>query len=161
MDYQKILETVAPCGLSCEKCFAFSDGEIKAHASALSELLGPNFHEYAKLFVYFNPKFENYPAFRELLEVLSKAYCRGCRADVCLFEGCQVRSCVKEKGVNFCFECEEFPCKTTGMSGQLYEIWKRNNEMMKDLGVEQYYERTKGLHRYPSITESLRMNSED
>lgn len=42
MDYQ-ILEAVAPCGLSGKKCFAFADGEIKAHAGALSELLGSNF----------------------------------------------------------------------------------------------------------------------
>lgn len=59
-------------------------------------------------------------------------------------------SCAREKGVDFCFACEEFSCET-GMPPHLYEIWKRNNEMMKDLGVEQYYEKTKSFHRCPSI----------
>jgi len=60
-----------------------------------------------------------------------------------------VHACVKERGVDFCFECDEFPCERTQLPPALYERWKNNNEAMKDLGVEGYYERIKDLPRYP------------
>jgi hypothetical protein len=49
MTQQSIQASVAPCGLSCEKCFAHVDGEIRKHSRRLRELLG-NFHNYALRF---------------------------------------------------------------------------------------------------------------
>ena len=39
--------------------------------------------------------------------------CDGCKTDV-RFIGCrecQFRDCAESKGINFCFECNEYPCK--------------------------------------------------
>ena len=40
-------------------------------------------------------------------------YCRGCTSDLVneWCSNCDFRKCVKEKGITYCFECEDFPCK--------------------------------------------------
>ena len=44
-----------------------------------------------------------------------KAYnCKGCRiqkGQVKNFPTCKTYQCVQEKGFNFCYECEDFPCE--------------------------------------------------
>ncbi len=49
MNYKEILNHLAPCGLDCSKCFAFSEGEIKLLSSRLEQLLGA-FDRYAEMF---------------------------------------------------------------------------------------------------------------
>lgn len=149
MEYTKVLEVIAPCGLNCGECLAFENGGIRRSSLALAELLGPNFDGYAERFAEMNPTFKNYPAFKELLGFFSQGSCGGCREKGRLFQACGVHTCVKERGVDFCFECDEFPCERTQLSPAMYERWKNNNEVMKDLGVEGYYERIKDLPRYP------------
>ena len=39
MTSEKILEALAPCGLSCEKCFAHVDGDIRKYSLNLKNLL--------------------------------------------------------------------------------------------------------------------------
>jgi len=40
-------------------------------------------------------------------------YCRGCTSDLVneWCSKCDFRKCVKEKGIAYCFECKDFPCK--------------------------------------------------
>ena len=149
MKYTKLIEIIAPCGLNCNKCVAFVQGEIRRHSLTIAELLGPNFDTYAERFAHMNPNFKKYPAFKELLGFFCAGSCGGCRMEGCLFQACGVHTCVKEKGVDFCFECDEFPCKNSGLPPPLYERWKKNNEMMRDLGVGGYYDKIKDLPRYP------------
>lgn len=54
MNYNGILKTLAPCGLNCVTCAAFSEGDIKKHASELKRLLGP-FDGYAERSSAFDP----------------------------------------------------------------------------------------------------------
>jgi hypothetical protein len=49
MDFDKIKERLAPCGLHCGKCFAFTEGEIKRSSRQLKDSLG-NFDIYAGRF---------------------------------------------------------------------------------------------------------------
>ena len=74
----------APCGIYCGACetlHAFREGRLEEHA----KLCGED------------------PA---LLK------CAGCKTDVnatyCV--GCHFRDCSRDKGIEFCFECEDFPC---------------------------------------------------
>jgi hypothetical protein len=64
VDYKEILNDLAPCGLSCRKCFAYTKGEIGRHSNELQKLLG-NFDVYAERFSAFLPEFKNYPEFKE------------------------------------------------------------------------------------------------
>jgi len=149
VEYSKIVEIVAPCGLDCARCLAYENGEIQGHSRILADLLGPTFTHHAERFAAFDPVFANYAAFREFLNFLARGTCRTCRKGQCLFQDCRVRSCVTGKGVDFCFQCGEFPCETCGLPARLEAIWRRSNELMKELGVEEYYRTIMERARYP------------
>lgn len=142
-----LLSVLAPCGLNCRKCMAFLNGEIKTSATALQKMLG-SFDDYALRFTRFAPVFENYPAFKELLAHFANAGCRGCRSGECLYPNCGVAACYKRKGVDFCFQCDEFPCERSSFDPDLKERWIKMNMQMKQKGVDAYYTETKDLPRY-------------
>jgi hypothetical protein len=137
----------APCGLSCRKCFAFRKGEIGHHSRSLKDLLG-NFDVYAERFSDFLPPFKDYPAFKRLLDFLASPDCEGCRKGTCKWPDCGVQACFREKGVDFCFECDEFPCNKTNFDEHLQKRWIRMQTRMKEIGVSAYIEETRNQSRY-------------
>lgn len=150
MDIEQIKAAMAPCGLSCEKCFAHVDGDIRKYALKLQEKLG-NFGVYAKRFetLVGDPIFKKYPDFKDMLDYLTSETCTGCRNENCkLFKGCGVRACHQEKGLDFCYECSEFPCNHTGFDPHLYERWVALNEKIREIGIKAYYEKTIDMPRY-------------
>ena len=150
MNYEYIKTRLAPCGLHCGKCFAFKDGDIAKKSQALQNDLG-EFSVYAERFVDLlnKPVFEKYPDFKEMLDYFSLAECSGCRNEKCkLFANCKVRSCSEEKGVDYCFECTDFPCGNTGFDEHLNQRSVNINKRMKTIGVEEYYREIKDKARY-------------
>lgn len=147
IEYRKILTVLAPCGLNCLKCMGNVEGDIKKHSRILRELLG-NFDAYAERFSFFMPVFKHYPSFKTMLEHFGSGTCRGCRQGDCKYPNCGVASCYKEKGVDFCFQCDDFPCDRTGFDPDLRARWISINRRMKDIGVEKYYHETKDVPRY-------------
>lgn len=145
--YEEIVAQLAPCGLNCRKCMAFEDGDIKATSMQLQKLLG-SFDNYAERFSAFLPAFKNYPAFKELLTHFTRGDCRGCRSGDCKFPNCGVLPCTQAKGVDFCGQCDEFPCNKPGFDEDLRRRWLQMNTRIKEIGVEAYYEETKDLPRY-------------
>ncbi len=86
MDYKQM---TSPCGLDCFNCpmyLASKDSKLK---KAISQK-------------------RNIP--------LEKAMCRGCRNEkgtITAFdmsEPCKVYKCIESKGIDFCYECSDFPC---------------------------------------------------
>ena len=69
MEYKEIIRVLAPCGLSCYKCFANSEGAIRKTSIELQTLLG-SFDIYAERFSSFLPIFKVYPSFKTLLTYL-------------------------------------------------------------------------------------------
>lgn len=150
MNREKIMADIAPCGLSCKTCFAHKDGEIRAHAAGLQEKLG-NFGIYAKRFetLVGDPVFKRYPEFKEMLGFFAQGNCSGCRNEQCrLFAGCGVRPCHQEKGMDFCYECAEFPCDHTGFDPHLYERWVALNHRIRKIGIEAYHKEAVTRPRY-------------
>ena len=150
MNEEQIRASLAPCGLSCENCFAHVDGEIRRRSLKLKESLG-NFDGYAKRFetLLGEPVFKRYPAFKEMLDYFASENCTGCRSERCaLFTNCGVRLCHREKGVDFCYQCDAFPCDRTHFDEGLYKAWVRINEIIRDEGIEKYYEKTLKRPRY-------------
>jgi len=150
MDYEFIKQRIAPCGLHCGKCFAFSEGDISNHSRKLRDSLG-NFDAYAQRFVSLleEPVFNNYPQFKELLSYFASVGCRGCRIDNCkLFKDCRVRECHVKNEVDFCFECSKFPCNETGFDEHLYKRFVDINNKLKEKGVSNYYDEVKDKPRY-------------
>lgn len=150
MNYEQIKAALAPCGLSCEKCFAYSSGDIRRLSLELKERLG-NFQAYAKRYetLLEKPILRKFPEFKEMLDYFASENCSGCRNEQCkMFKGCGVRPCHQEKIVDFCFQCEDFPCNNTNFDENLYKAWIRINEIIRDEGIEKYYERTLKRPRY-------------
>lgn len=148
--YELARERLGPCGLHCGKCYAYTEGDIPALSRQLAKSLG-NFDVYAKRFVELvgEPLFLKYPDFREFLGYLAEGKCKGCRKEKCkLFKTCGVRPCIEMKKVDFCFQCEDFPCDHTGFDEHLYKRYVDINERMKAVGVELYYEEIKDCPRY-------------
>ena len=147
MKYEDILQELAPCGLNCRKCMANRDGDIRKTSEELRRLLG-SFDNYAERFSAFLPVFKNYPAFKELLVYFTQADCRGCREGDCKFPNCRVLACSREKGVDFCCQCDEFPCEKPSFDPDLRRRWMQMGNRMREVGVEAYYEQTKDTPRY-------------
>jgi len=150
MDYSQIKSRLAPCGLHCGKCFAFTDGDINQHSRLLKQSLG-DFDVYAERFVTLleEPVFKKYGEFKEMLSYFASVGCKGCRLEKCkLFKSCKVRDCHEQKNVDFCFQCNEFPCNNTGFDPHLHKRSVAINQRMKEVGVEKYYEEIKDKSRY-------------
>ena len=151
MTHQSLQPAIAPCGLSCEKCFAHVDGQIRNHSLKLQELLG-NFHNYAPRFekLLDQPVLEKYAAFKEVLDYFASENCHGCRQEQCkLFKECGVRPCHQEKQVDYCYQCDEFPCDRTNFVEPLYSAWIKINEIIRKSGLEKYHQLTIDRPRYP------------
>jgi hypothetical protein len=150
MHFDEILKKLGPCGLNCEKCFAYTNGNIKYHSGELKKYFG-SFDNYAKRFITLldEPAFEKYSTFKDMLDYFSKVKCKGCRDEECkLFKSCNVKECSKQQKVNFCFECNDFPCEKTGFDENLKNRWLKINNRMKEIGIENYYEEIKDIPRY-------------
>ncbi len=149
MTEKDILKRVAPCGLNCGACLAFEGGPIQRSSRELTELLGPNFIHYSKRLSAMNPVLGKYPDFAEVLHFLAGGTCGGCRATGCLYSDCRVRLCVRERGVDFCHQCPDFPCSGTGYPPELLERWRDNNEKLRGMGLAAYHEMIRSKPRYP------------
>ena len=147
MKYKEILEKLATCGLNCYKCFANSEGIIRETSIKLRNTLGA-FDSYAERFSTFLPLFQNYPSFKDILLYLTRENCNGCRSGSCFYPECGVKNCYKSKGVDFCYQCDEFPCDKSNFDNHLKKRWIEMNKEMKELGVKQYYQKTKDEPRY-------------
>lgn len=117
-------QIVAPCGIDCFNCEMFEDNVTKAFQTRLSET--------TKI-----PK-----------EMIT---CKGCvDGNICLFlklqgKTCRTKECVDEKGVNYCFECINFPCAflmplADGANKFPQNIKLYNLCQMKKIGVDAWKE---------------------
>lgn len=151
MTNEEIKGSIAPCGLCCETCFAHVDGDIRKYALKLKEKLG-NFRVNAERFetILDNPIFAKYPVFKEVLDYFASENCRGCRNEQCkLFKNCGIRPCHQKKQLDFCYQCDEFPCDKTNFDPGLYKGWVRINEIIRAKGIEEYAKAARVRSRYP------------
>ncbi len=147
MDKEAIARRLAPCGLDCGRCLNHPESPISRLAGELKEELG-GFGERAAFFAKLDPVFAEYAAFEAVLDRFAGAVCSGCRTGKCLLGECVPQKCVKEKGVDFCFQCAEFPCENPGFEGPLKERWLQNNQKMREMGIEAFFALTLSRPRY-------------
>lgn len=147
MEYGAILQELAPCGIDCSRCAACEKGEIKRLSVMLDNSLA-SFEKVAEKMARFVPALAGYPQFKEVLEFFARAGCPGCRAGGGQNPHCAARNCFREKGVDFCFQCGEFPCSKNDYDHQLAEKWLQSNNRMKEAGVEKFYLEQRARPRY-------------
>ncbi len=77
------------------------------------------------------------------------ASCFGCRSDhnAVFCSGCVIKNCAKEKEVDYCFNCDEYPCEAVEDfqkdSAPHHSVITVNSESMKKTGIEQWLETQK------------------
>jgi hypothetical protein len=102
-------ELITYCGLYCGDCPGCK-GTIADRARDLkAELEREDFRRAAEFFAT-DPSmsvFGKYPSFKEFLDVLENLHCpQTCRARA--EHQCEVVNCCREKGLEGCWECDEF-----------------------------------------------------
>ena len=85
------MPTIAPCGLDCSACAIY----IAAHDPEAAERLAKQW--------------------RQGISEKAKAEwfrCQGCRGDksVRWCDDCKIAECAEERGLEFCSQCDDFPC---------------------------------------------------
>ncbi len=120
MTIQEKVQATAPCGLDCFNCPSHEANITDAAREQLAAFFQKDKSEVA---------------------------CKGCRNvnGQCLFVNgkCATYDCVKEKGVNYCFECNDFPCMKLAPSRENTENFPHNFKLynlyrMKAVGVESW-----------------------
>lgn len=142
MNNERILDDLGVCGLDCSRCVSRKNGEIQRLSLELKAAL-TGFEKKSPVFSNFVPALADYEHFASILDFLTAGTCEGCRSGQCLTLGCAARDCHREKAVDFCSQCDEYPCTRNRFSPDLDAKWRRNCEAMKKEGLEAYYERSK------------------
>jgi hypothetical protein len=148
MTREEMIAVVSPCGLDCARCIALVGGGAQKHAIALQETLGPSFERWADRFAEYAPALKKYRDFREVLDLFAGVDCIGCRDRKPEGTRCSIIRCFRDKGVDFCFECGEFPCDPEGIDGDLKERWIETGKRIREIGLEAWYEDMRKRHRY-------------
>lgn len=145
--YQQILGRLAPCGIDCQRCVMCADGVIQRSATELSAAL-EGFEKMAPRMAAHAPALTGYRRFADVLDLFAGAGCTGCRAGGSNLPFCAARRCFKEQGVDFCFQCDEYPCTRNDYPESFEERWRAGNDRMREVGVEEYYRETLRKPRY-------------
>ena len=71
-------------------------------------------------------------------------HCWGCRADNknCWGKGCQIRKCAQEKGIEFCYQCSEFPCPELEKYYEKYPEPQQNLRRISKIGIDAFIAET-------------------
>ena len=138
MEKNEILNKLAPCGIDCSRCVSFKGGPVSLQSRELLEALG-NFRVMADKMSSFFPPFRNYDSFEKILTHFAEAGCAGCRAGDGKYPGCEAKSCFQEKGVDFCGECNDFPCERNDYNEGLRQRWLKNGHSIREKGAETFY----------------------
>jgi hypothetical protein len=119
MDYRQM---TAPCGIDCFNCLMYAARENDKLRDIIAKKM--------------NLAFED-------------AVCNGCRnqSGKCsahsLEEPCSVYKCIQKKGLNFCFECDDFPCDFLHPYADQASLRPHNTKvfnlcLMKKMGVDSW-----------------------
>lgn len=152
MEKKEILKKVAPCSLMCHTCSGYRHGVICESSKTLLKYLEGMKEFYEK---HIPDAVESYENFEEVLGRYSAAPCEGCRSaehNGCRIKGCFLLECTKSHGIDFCGECEEFPCqKTRGLyEDQVYSQWLKGNQKIRDYGILSFWENNCETPHYQS-----------
>ena len=123
------LELVTYCGLYCGLCSA--RGRVRRQAETLRQSMAKDGYDVWGA---------NLPGFQEFWTFLGdlcdpEKACPGCR------QGggppfCSIRKCARERDVDVCAFCDEFPCRRIESIGKGYPTLIADGKRMKEIGTE-------------------------
>lgn len=124
------MEQVSYCGLYCGLCA--ERARIPRQAAALRESMA---QEGWPQWGHSIPGFSEFWRFLQKLE--TEGGCPGCRAGGGP-PGCRIRSCVKERGLDYCPGCPDYPCARIEAIGRAYPTLIADGLRLKQIGVDQW-----------------------
>ena len=127
---------VGYCGDYCRTCHWYTDA-MRKPAAQLLDLVKSHF----EVALWINEKGSSQETMKGL-EILSKGACTfNCKGGGG-WGGCPVRKCCIDKGVDFCFECPEFPCSQWDEKSKFSNVFNKAKKerllKMKEIGVEEW-----------------------
>ncbi len=132
---------IAYCGLYCGDCFAYQ-GRIADLARDLREELRRSKFEKTAAYVSQTPffkVFEDYPQCYKVLGAMVKFRCkRACRGGG--GPPCKMRNCCQKKGIEGCWECEDFETctKLDFLKPNHEDAHIKNLKIIKKSGIESF-----------------------
>jgi len=145
-DIEEMRKLITYCGAFCGSCTGYR-GRIGAMvAKDLREIIAP-YAEWVPQYEKINFNFEDFlKGLDYFADETSGAYCK-----VACKDGggapCKVKPCAQERGVEICYECEEFPCEHFSWILERYperlEDCKRYRELGLDAWLQFHIERSK------------------
>lgn len=158
MEREALLQHVAPCSLLCYTCPALKNGGIAKCANQLCRYF-EGYYDFndANMPEEYRGWLQEFQTFYDRLARYTDRPCLGCRSDVkrgCI-EDCVVPECVREKGIDFCAECPEFPCEKgkrffAGINNVIGKDWENGSRRIAEVGIERYFEEKKDESHYKS-----------
>lgn len=136
--YEDVVIRLAPCGIDCERCAMCREGRVRKLASGLTDAL-EGFDKMAPLVADRVSALQGYDRFAEVLAFLAEAACTGCRAGGSQLPFCAARTCFREQGVDFCFQCVEYPCERNDYPENLARRWRAAGDRMREVGAVEFY----------------------
>ena len=83
---------------------------------------------------------QNLPGFKEfwsfLNNLIESKTTRSCREGTCGAPFCSIRKCAREKNVDICIYCEDYPCNRIDGIAQGYPTLLTDGKRLKDIGVD-------------------------
>jgi hypothetical protein len=131
-------DLLAPCGLYCGVCAVYI-----AHKNN-------------------NQKFKKvlFPIYKAFVKTVDEVSCTGCLSDGVVFpvcKKCPIKDCTREKGINGCHECEEWPCRYIENFpipvGK--KVINRTIPTWRELGTEEFVKREEERYHCPECGNKL------
>ncbi len=122
------LAQVTYCGLYCGLCS--QRGRVPPQARALRDTMRRDGWE------HWGQEIENFSAFWKFLNGLGESEARcSCRVGECGPPFCGIRKCAREKKVEVCPDCAEYPCQRIQSLAKGYVNLLADGERMKAIGL--------------------------
>lgn len=137
MSLSKKERLVTACGLYCGNCAIFTRG-IKDTAKKLVELMRS--HGLTRETMAMVPGADWYDGFEKGLSWCQDSVnCGGCRSEMRFNPVCELnKCCIQEKGLDFCFECDLFPCDIVRRFEQEFFPCLETLQKIKEVGSAEW-----------------------
>jgi hypothetical protein len=147
------MDLVTYCGLYCDLCAERI--RIPRRATALQAAMAE------EGWPFWGPTRPGFTEFWSFLEELGSGEgCPGCRAGGG-YPGCQIRVCARERGLELCSQCPDFPCKHVEALAARYPTLIADNVRMKVVGLEQWLIEQKERARRGVVYADIRYQVDD
>jgi len=142
-------ELITYCGLYGGYCSGWHENTIRVDLTkALAELVDASgCHHWMPTQI----KDFSYTEFRKGLDFFqkdSRVICQRCCKGGDGNPDCEIRNCCKERGVDLCFECSEFPCSKIEGNAKMIERSKEYKELGKEEWLRQQIKRVKDRYEH-------------